>query len=51
MSRSMPWAFSILMTLSMMVRVLRPRRSNLIRPIFSMVFMAYWVTVSPLAPR
>ncbi|OQC48633.1 MAG: hypothetical protein BWX58_01100 [Deltaproteobacteria bacterium ADurb.Bin026] len=49
-STSIPSDFNNLCTLSISVSVSRPRKSIFIKPIFSMVFMGYWVTVSPFWP-
>ncbi len=40
-----------LRTRLMTVRVLSPRKSNLINPVISVYFMSYWVKTSPLGPR
>ena len=52
MSRSVPMsALMSLRALSMTVRVLSPRKSNLISPVISVYFMSYWVRISlVLAP-
>ncbi len=43
-------AFASFTVLSITVRVFNPRKSNLISPVFSVNFMSYCVSTSPLGP-